>query len=197
MESGAECVTAAWQNFLHVESSQNTMNKRKQTHAHTSICCDSNSSHLGPPLTCTLQMSRHPPSWAGSRGPGARLLFLSLQSACTWLFSQLLSPTPCLAAGCEISHASGPLTWIFSTFVPLDEAHDEQDQDEERDGAHQPDEPSLSGDVHLPVGCGWTHRRETVSTGCHFYFRAAKKKKKAWDLLSSCWWISKDAGTEI
>lgn len=34
MESGAECVTAAWQNILHVESSQNTMNKRKHTRTH-------------------------------------------------------------------------------------------------------------------------------------------------------------------
>lgn len=46
-------------------------------------------------------------------------------------------------------------TWIFAAFVPLDEAHNEQDQDEEGNGAHQPNEPALSGDVHLPAGCSW------------------------------------------
>lgn len=57
---------------------------------------------------------------------------------------------------------AGP-TWIFASFVPLDEAHDEQDQDEERDGAHQPDEPPLSGDVHLPAGCSWGEHRGSSS----------------------------------
>lgn len=47
------------------------------------------------------------------------------------------------------------LTWIFSTTTPLDEAHDEQDQYDEGDGAHEADEPALSGDVNLvDVGCG-------------------------------------------
>lgn len=41
------------------------------------------------------------------------------------------------------------LTWIFAALVPLDEADDEQDEDEQSDGRHQTDEPALSGDVHL------------------------------------------------
>lgn len=40
-------------------------------------------------------------------------------------------------------------TWVFASLVPLDEADDEQDKDEESDGAHEADEPALSGDVHL------------------------------------------------
>lgn len=50
------------------------------------------------------------------------------------------------------------ITWIFATFIPLDEAHNEEDQDEKSDGAHQSNKPALSGDVHLAVGYSWTHR---------------------------------------
>lgn len=50
-------------------------------------------------------------------------------------------------------------TRVFSTTAPLDEADDEQDEDDEGDGTHQPDEPALSGDVHL-VYVGWRHRRQ-------------------------------------
>lgn len=49
------------------------------------------------------------------------------------------------------------ITWIFATFVPLDEAHYEKDQDEESDGTHQSNKPSLSCNVHLPAGYSWTH----------------------------------------
>lgn len=51
------------------------------------------------------------------------------------------------------------LTWVFPSFVPLDEADDEEDQDEQRDGTHQADEPSLSGDVHLSARHGWRRGR--------------------------------------
>lgn len=51
------------------------------------------------------------------------------------------------------------LTWVFPSFVPLDEADDEEDQDEQRDGTHEADEPSLSGDVHLSARHGWRRGR--------------------------------------
>lgn len=47
------------------------------------------------------------------------------------------------------------LTWVFPSLVPLDEADNEEDQDEQGDGTHQADEPSLSSDVHLSAGHGW------------------------------------------
>lgn len=47
------------------------------------------------------------------------------------------------------------VTWIFASFVPLDEADYEKDQDEESYGAHQPDKPALGGDVHLSAGYGY------------------------------------------
>lgn len=50
------------------------------------------------------------------------------------------------------------LTWVFSTATPLDEAHNEQDEDDEGDGTHEADEPALSGDVHL-VDVGWGRGR--------------------------------------
>lgn len=46
------------------------------------------------------------------------------------------------------------LTWVLPTTAPLDEADDEQDEHEEGDGAHEADEPTLSGDVHLVLGVG-------------------------------------------
>lgn len=54
------------------------------------------------------------------------------------------------------------LTWVFPSFVPLDEADDEEDQDEQRDGTHQADEPSLSGDVHLSARHGWRGGRGSL-----------------------------------
>lgn len=45
--------------------------------------------------------------------------------------------------------SSSSLTRILPALVPLDEADDEQDEDEQSDGRHQTDEPALSGDVHL------------------------------------------------
>ncbi len=59
-------------------------------------------------------------------------------------------------------------TWIFATLVPLDEANYEKDQDEESDGAHEADEPSLGGDVDLPAGhsCARTHRKEGNMINC-------------------------------
>lgn len=47
------------------------------------------------------------------------------------------------------------LTRVFSSLIPLDEADDEEDQDEESDGTHEADEPSLSGDVHLSARHSW------------------------------------------
>lgn len=66
-----------------------------------------------PPLTCTLRMSHHPPSWAGSRGPGARLLFLSLQSAHIVTFPAAEPLNPCRRQLVKKGHASGPLPGYF------------------------------------------------------------------------------------
>lgn len=52
------------------------------------------------------------------------------------------------------------LTGVFPTTAPLDEAHDEQDEDDEGDGTHQTDEPALSGNIDL-IYVGWRHRRQT------------------------------------
>ena len=72
------------------------------------------------------------------------------------------------------------ITWIFATLVPLDEAHDEKDQDEEGDGTHQPNEPPLGGDVYLPAGDSWAHRGWKKQTW-------TSTEKKGWILFSSCW----------
>lgn len=42
-----------------------------------------------------------------------------------------------------------PLTGVFPSLIPLNEADNEEDQDEQSDGAHEANEPSLSGDVNL------------------------------------------------
>lgn len=47
------------------------------------------------------------------------------------------------------------LTWVLAAATPLDEADDEQDQHQEGDGAHEPNEPALGGDVGLVVGVSW------------------------------------------
>lgn len=177
-KSGAECVSAAWQNVLHVKSSQDTINKKEKTkqNNYTSYL---DFLHF---LTCTPQTSRHPPSWAGSQGLGARLLSLSLWIAhvfcllCFFSYSKGLAPR-------KAAVRAGP-TWIFASFVPLDEAHDEQDQDEERDGAHQPDEPPLSGNVHLPAGCSWGEHRGSLSAVTDAVSLWALKLKAP---LSPCW----------
>lgn len=53
------------------------------------------------------------------------------------------------------------LTWVLAPSTPLDEADNEQDQNKECDGTHEPDEPALGGDVGLVVGVSW----ERQSTG--------------------------------
>lgn len=49
------------------------------------------------------------------------------------------------------------VTWIFAALVPLYKAHYEKDQDEESDGTHQSNKPTLGGDVHLPARYSYTH----------------------------------------
>lgn len=53
------------------------------------------------------------------------------------------------------------LTRVLSSLIPLDEADNEEDQDEQSDGTHQADEPSLSGDVHLSARHSWPEERKT------------------------------------
>lgn len=90
------------------------------------------------------------------------------------------------------------LTWVLSSFVPVDEAGDEHDQCEESDGAHQADEPALRRDsaVHSALtwlggvgGVGWGRRRGWIQ----------KKKKRnserkavdfdtPWPFHRDAWW---------
>lgn len=62
----------------------------------------------------------------------------------------------------EVSIAA-KLTWVFPSLVPLDEADNEEDQDEQGDGTHQADEPSLSSNVHLSASHGWPGGRGKLS----------------------------------
>lgn len=41
------------------------------------------------------------------------------------------------------------LTGVFPSLIPLDEADNKEDQDEQSNGTHEANKPSLSGDVHL------------------------------------------------
>lgn len=52
------------------------------------------------------------------------------------------------------------LTWVLAASTPLDEADDEQDQHQERNGTHEPDEPALGGDVRVVVGVSWQGGQE-------------------------------------
>lgn len=56
------------------------------------------------------------------------------------------------------------LTGVFPSFIPLNEADDEKDQDEQRNGAHEANEPSLSGDVHLSARHSWPEEEEEEKT---------------------------------
>lgn len=47
------------------------------------------------------------------------------------------------------------LTRVFPSLIPLDEADNEEDQDEQSDGTHEANEPSLCGDVHLSARHSW------------------------------------------
>lgn len=49
----------------------------------------------------------------------------------------------------------GALTWVLPSSAPLNEANDQQNEDQESDGTHQPDEPALGRDVHVVLGVGW------------------------------------------
>ena len=46
-------------------------------------------------------------------------------------------------------------TWIFASFAPLDEAEDEQQEQQQHDGAHQADEPTLGGEAPLHLHHRW------------------------------------------
>lgn len=48
------------------------------------------------------------------------------------------------------------LTRVFPSFISLDEADNEQDQDEQSNGTHEANEPSLSGDVYLSAHHSWS-----------------------------------------
>lgn len=55
------------------------------------------------------------------------------------------------------------LTRVFPSFIPLNEADDEEDQDEQSDGTHEANEPSLSGDVHLSACHSWPEEERALS----------------------------------
>lgn len=53
-----------------------------------------------------------------------------------------------------------PLTWVFPSSAPLNEANNQQNEDQEGDGTHQPDEPALGRDVHVVLGVSWEENGE-------------------------------------
>lgn len=60
-------------------------------------------------------------------------------------------------------------TRIFPPAAPLDEADYEEDENDQSHGAHDPDEPSLSGDIHLILSINWkntpiTHTNKHASS---------------------------------
>lgn len=59
---------------------------------------------------------------------------------------------------CDCVHASACAlpTRVFPSLIPLDKADNEEDQDEESDGTHEADEPSLSGNVYLSARHSWS-----------------------------------------
>lgn len=46
-------------------------------------------------------------------------------------------------------------TWVFPPSTPLDEADYEKDEHDESHSTHDPNEPTLSGDVHLVLSICW------------------------------------------
>lgn len=73
------------------------------------------------------------------------------------------------------------LTRVFSSFIPLNEADNENNQDEESDGTHESNEPSLSGDVHLSACHSWpeeNHKNNIIfMTGILFKVFSMTRKK--------------------
>lgn len=63
------------------------------------------------------------------------------------------------------------LTWILAALVPLDEADDEEHQDEQSDGAHQPNEPALRGDVHVSTGHGYKTHKDSARLFKKIFFK--------------------------
>lgn len=75
-----------------------------------------------------------------------------------------MSVNKALKCGFRCVHASACaiLTRVFPSLIPLDEADNEEDQDEESDGTHEANEPSLSGDVHLSACHSWPKEETKV-----------------------------------
>lgn len=65
--------------------------------------------------------------------------------------------------GAICNSACASPTGIFPSLVPLDEADDEEDQDEQGDGTHEANEPSLSGDVHLSARHRWQEEEKSTA----------------------------------
>lgn len=59
------------------------------------------------------------------------------------------------SVGLYTSVSMALLTGVLPSLIPLDEADNEEDQDEQSDGTHEANEPSLSGDVHLSARHSW------------------------------------------
>lgn len=53
--------------------------------------------------------------------------------------------------------APPPPTWVFPSSAPLDETHNQQDENEKSHRAHDPNEPALCGDVHLVLSIDCTN----------------------------------------
>lgn len=70
-----------------------------------------------------------------------------------WMFSIIYSEIYC------ILHGILCVTWIFPSSASFDKANNEQDENEECNGTHETNEPTLRGNVDLVrnVGCQTTH----------------------------------------
>lgn len=58
-------------------------------------------------------------------------------------------------------------TWVFTPSAPLDEADYEEDEHDESHGTHDPDEPALSGDVHLVLSVDCTWKKDIIQVNIH------------------------------
>lgn len=78
----------------------------------------------------------------------------------------------------------GLLTWVFPSFIPLDEADDEEDEDQQSDGTHEANEPSLSGDVHLSACHSWPEEERKTSFMAALYFlHLTGRIKQLWSII--------------
>lgn len=90
----------------------------------------------------------------------------STDSSVTFFFSRTGMRTLLSEDGTLRNEINQQRTWIFPPAAPLDEADDEEDENDQGNGAHSPDEPSLSGDVHLILSVNWKTTHKDIHKTC-------------------------------